>query len=100
MRVPLKRLHALPALVPIPQLNSHVIASCEDERLCGMHNDSPDIVRVSFECGNFFRSIVVEDSQMEVIGANHEPVLAGDEATSANGDIGNLEGFDECLGLV
>lgn len=100
MRVPLKCLHTFPALIPIPQLDGHIIAGGEHKWLCRVHNDGTNIVRVSFECGDFFRGIVVEDPQMEVVGANHEPVLAGDEATSANGNIGNLEGFDEGLGLV
>lgn len=100
MRVALKRLHTLPAFIPIPQFDSHIIAGGEHKRLCGVHNDGTDIIWVSFECGDFFRGIVVEDPQMEVVRANHEPVLAGNEATSANGNIGNLEGFDEGLGLV
>lgn len=100
MRVALKRLYTLPALIPIPQLDGHIITGGEDKWLCGMHNDGPDVVRVSFEGGYFLTCIVVEDAQMEVVRANHEPVLAGNEAASANGDIGDLKGLDESLGLV
>lgn len=65
-----------------------------------MHNDRPNIVRVSFEGSNFLGGIVVEYAQMKVVGANHKPVLAGDEAARANGHIGDLKGLDETLGLV
>lgn len=65
-----------------------------------MHNDRPDIVWVSFKGGDFFRGIVVEYTQMEVVGANHEPIFAGYKAASANGYICDLKGLDESLGLV
>jgi hypothetical protein len=96
----LESLHALPALIPIPQLDGHIITSSENKRLRGMHNDRTDIVGMSFKRRDLLRGVVVEDAEMEVVGTNHEPVLSGDEAASADRDVGDLEGLDEGLGLV
>lgn len=96
----LKRLHALPALIPIPQLDSHIITGGEDKRLCGMHDNRADIVRVGFERRDLLRGVVVEHTEMKVVGTDYEPILSGDKATGAHGDISNLEGLDESLGFV
>lgn len=37
---------------------------------------------------------------MEVVGSADDPVLAGDESTGADGDIGQLKGLDNLLRLV
>ena len=47
--VPLKHLGAGPALLPVPQLDEHVIAAREQEGLRGVHGHGPDVVRVRLE---------------------------------------------------
>ena len=100
MTVSLKHLHALPLPFPIPQLDGHVIAGGQHERLGGVDGDGADVVRVGFEGGDFLGGVVVVDAQLEVVGAADDPVLAGDEAAGAHGHVGELEGLDDGLRLV
>lgn len=44
VRVALKHLQALPILVPVPELDEHVVRAREDQRLCGMHSDAADVI--------------------------------------------------------
>ena len=46
VRMALKHPNTLPTLLPVPQLDGHVIAGAEDERLGRMNNDGADVVRV------------------------------------------------------
>jgi hypothetical protein len=55
---------------------------------------------MSFELGHLFRGVVVEDSNLKVVRTNNDPILSGNEAASADGDIGNLERFDDRLSPV
>ena len=100
MAMSLEYLHALPLPVPVPEFDGHVIACGQDEGVGGMDGDGADIVRVGFEGGDFFRSVVVVDAELEVVAAADEPVLAGDEAAGSDGDVGELEGFDYGLRFV
>lgn len=91
--VTLKRLNALPVLLPVPELNRHIITSGQDEWLCRVDDNGTNVVGVGLESGNLLGGVVVVDPNLEVIGANDEPVLAGDEATSSYRDIGNFKGL-------
>ena len=52
------------------------------------------------ETGDLLAGVVVVDAELEVIAATHDPILAGDEAAGADGDVGELEGLDDALRLV
>lgn len=60
-------LDVLPALVPIPCFDGHIIASREDDARRRMHGEATNVVRMRLECGDFFVCIVVEDTQLEVV---------------------------------
>lgn len=62
-----------------------------------MYDNGANVVRMSFEGGDLLGSIVIVDSNLEVIRAADDPVLAGDKSTSSNGDIGELECLDDRL---
>lgn len=49
VRMSFKNLHAFPLLVPIPELDCHIIASGQDERLGRVDDDCTDVIRVGFE---------------------------------------------------
>lgn len=100
MTVSLKRLHALPALFPIPQLDRHVITSSQHERLGRVDDDGANVVWMCLEGCDLLACVIVVDPHLEVIAAADNPVLAGDEAAGSYGDIGELEGLDDRLGLV
>lgn len=69
MRVSLKGLLALPAHLPVPQLDCHIITGRQDERLRGMHAYRPDVVGVRLEARDLLRRVVVVDSELAV--TNH-----------------------------
>lgn len=52
---------------------------------------------MGLELRDLLGGIVVEDTDLKVVRAYDNPVLAGNEATGADGDIGNLERFDDRL---
>lgn len=54
MRMTLESLLALPAHLPIPQFDGHVITGCQNERLRGMDTDRSDVVWVGLEARDFF----------------------------------------------
>ena len=69
-------LDALPALVPIPSLDRHIVTSRQDNTRRWVHRKASNIVRMRFERSNLFMGVVVEYPQLEVVGARDEPVLA------------------------
>ena len=98
--VALVHLHALPALLPVPQLDGHVVARRQDERLRRVHGDGSDVVRVRLEARHLLGRVVVDDAQLEVVRPGHEPVAPRDEAPRAHGHVGQLEGLDGRARLV
>lgn len=98
--VTLERLHAFPRLVPIPELDCHVIRGSQNKGLRWMHNDGPDVIWVCFKGGDLFRSVVVVDSQLKVVGPADDPILARNEAAGSDGDIGQFECLDGGLDVV
>ena len=98
--VALEHLDALPALLPIPELNCHVIRCGEDEGLRGVNGDGSDVVGMRLEGGDLLGGVVVVDTHLEVIGATDNPVLPRDEATGADGNVGKLECLDDLLCFV
>ena len=52
---------------------------------------------MGFKGCDFLRSIVVVDSDLEVIRTADNPIFAGDESPRSYRYIGKLEGFDNCL---
>lgn len=93
-------LDTLPALVPVPQLDGHVVGAGEDEVLGGVHGETSDVVWVRLEGCDALLGVVVVDAEVEVVAAADEPVLAGDEGDGAHGDLGDLERLYERFRLV
>lgn len=60
--VSLEDLHALPALLPIPKLDRHVITGCQHEGLCWVYYDRANVVGVRLKGGNLLARVVVVDS--------------------------------------
>ena len=46
------------------------------------------------------QSVVVVDAEGHVVGARHDPVLAGNELGGSDGKIADLEGLDQGLVLI
>jgi len=80
-------LNALPALLPIPSLDCHIIASGQDNACGGVDGETSDVVRMSLEGGYFLMGVVVEDAKLEIVRASDEPVLTRNELDASNGDL-------------
>lgn len=65
-----------------------------------MHGETSDIVGVGLKRRDFFVRVVIEDTELEVVGACDEPVLARNELATTHGDLGNLEGLYDGACLV
>ncbi len=98
--VALKDLDALPAALPIPKLDSHVIGGGKDKRLRRVNDNGSDIVGMRLERRNLFRGVVVVDTELKVVGAADNPVLARNEATGTDRKVGQFERLNRALGLV
>jgi hypothetical protein len=90
-------LNALPSLLKVPQLNSHVITSSDDQRLSWVHGHTPDVVGVSLEGGNLLAGVVVERADEVVVRPAHKPVAPSDEAHAPHWHLSHLERLDDGL---
>lgn len=57
----LKDLHTLPSLLPIPELDGHVIGGSQHKGLCGVDGNRSNVVGVRLERGDLLGSVVVVD---------------------------------------
>ena len=80
-------LNALPALLPIPSLDCHVITSGQDNTCSRVNSEASDVVRMSLEGRHFLVGVVVEDAKLEIVRASDEPVFTGDELDASDGDL-------------
>ena len=87
-------LNVLPALVPIPSLDGHVIASGKDDTRRRVNSQAANVVRVRLERRNFFVCVVVKYTQLEVVRASDEPVLARDEFDTSHRNFSDFECLD------
>ena len=71
-----KRTNAFPLLVPVPCFNGHVITAGKYYAKRWMYRKATYVVWMGFKGNNFLVSIVIEDSELEIIGTRNEPVLA------------------------
>lgn len=60
-------LNALPPLLPIPQLDRHVIRSREDQTLGRMHGKATNVIGMGLQRRDLLARIVVEDAQVEIV---------------------------------
>ena len=95
-----KRTNAFPLLVPVPCFNGHVITAGKYYAKRWMYRKAAYVVWMGFKGNNFLVSIVIEDSELEIIGTRNEPVLAGDEAYTSYRYLRDLERLDESSSLV
>lgn len=72
----------------------------QDQRLCWMHCNAPDVIRVSFVRMNLFHGVVVEDTDLHVVGTSDEPVLPGNEPSTSHRNIANLKILNQLLVFV
>lgn len=97
MVVSFKNLYTFPGLVPIPQLNCHVVGSCEDERLRRVDDNRPDVIWMRFKRCDLLGGVIVVDAELKVIGTADNPIFSGNEPASSDRDISKLKCLDNRL---
>jgi hypothetical protein len=65
-----------------------------------MNGKASDIVWMGLKCGNLFVGVVVENTQLEVVGTSHEPVLASNKFDTTNRDLRDLKSLDQSACFV
>ena len=60
-----------------------------------MNSQTSDVIWVRLERSDLLVRVVVEDAELEVVGAGNEPVLAGDEADAADRYFCDLKGLNQ-----
>lgn len=91
--VALKVLRALEVLVPVPELDGHVVGAAQNVRQGGVHLQVADVVLVRFHVSHLLHGVVVVHSESHVVRRRDEPLLASDELGAADGKIGQFEGL-------
>ena len=61
-----------------------------------MNCQASNVIGVPFERRDSFVGVVVENTDLEVVGARHEPILARYESHATNGYFCDLECLDQC----
>jgi hypothetical protein len=92
-----KDLHTFPALVPVPELDEHVIGTGQQIRQRRVHRYRADVVGVCFKHFLTFHCVVVVDADDHVVASCGHPLLARDELGATGRHICRLEGLDHCL---
>ena len=64
-----------------------------------MDGNGANVIGMRLESGDLLAGVVVVDAQLKVIAATHDPILPGNEAAGSDGNIGELEGLDDLLGV-
>lgn len=93
-------LDAFPLFFPIPSFDGHVVTSRKDDACSRMYCETPNVVGMCLECRDLFMRVVIEDTQLKVIGARDEPTLSSNESTTPNWDLCDFECFHQGASLV
>ena len=89
-----------PISIPVPQLDGHVITRRQDERQGRMNRQATNVIWMGFDLTDFLAGVVIVASQLEIITACQEPVLARDESNGSNGYLGYFKCLDERAGGI
>jgi hypothetical protein len=96
----LEDLNAFPGLLPIPQFYGHIVTSGKDKALCRVNGNGSNVIRMGLEARDLLSRVVVENSELKVIGSSDYPILSGDESSSANRHVRHLKGLDCGSGFI
>lgn len=72
----------------------------QHQRLCGMHGNAAQVIRMSLVGMNLLQCVVVENTNLHIIGSSNDPIFACHKACRTYWDIANLEIFDQLLVFV
>lgn len=72
----------------------------QHQRLCGMHGNAAQVIRVSLVRMNLLQCVVVENAYLHIIGSGYNPIFACHKTSRAYRDIADLEIFYQLLVLI
>mmetsp|Transcript_10932 Transcript_10932/g.24839 ORF Transcript_10932/g.24839 Transcript_10932/m.24839 type:complete len:201 (-) Transcript_10932:33-635(-) len=96
----LKDIAVRPILVPIPQLDGHVVRRCDDIRHARMYCYTSNIVCVRFKLVDLLKRVVVEHSNLHVIRSSDDPLLPRGKFCATYWKVTHLHLPQQCLGVV
>ena len=100
VRVSLKRLRVSESLVPVPQLDGHVVGGGEDVGEGGVNFHAADVIGVRLEVGDLLHSVKVVYAEVHVVRRSDEPLFPRDELGASDGEVAEIEGLGEGGRLV
>ena len=65
-----------------------------------MDQDPADVICMSIPLFDFFKSIVIIDAELQVVGADHDLLFATDEPRGSYWGLADFDGFDRGLLFV
>ncbi len=92
--VALEDLLAGPLVIPVPELDGHVVTARQQVRLSRVNGETADVVRVSLEHVHSLECVVVVGADLHIVRACHDPVLAWHEFGCAHRRLTHLECLD------
>mmetsp|Transcript_20282 Transcript_20282/g.32462 ORF Transcript_20282/g.32462 Transcript_20282/m.32462 type:complete len:603 (-) Transcript_20282:150-1958(-) len=98
--VPFKNDGVLPVIVPIPQLDAHVVGRTENEGQTRMHRNTANVVGVRLKLLHLLARVVVVDANVHVVGAAHQPILALDKLGGTHRHLGYLKRAHNTLRVI
>lgn len=69
----------------VPKFDLGIVGAADDERLGGVDEEGSDEVGMRLEGLHLFSGVVIEDSDLEVVGPADHPMLLGDEFDCSDG---------------
>ena len=100
MSVSLENNGIFPLIVPIPQLDGHIVTGAHDKGQRGMDSDAANVISVSLKLLDLLASVVIVDANVHIIGTAHEPVLTLNELGITHRNLRHFEGTHDRLRVV
>mmetsp|Transcript_8660 Transcript_8660/g.24429 ORF Transcript_8660/g.24429 Transcript_8660/m.24429 type:complete len:357 (-) Transcript_8660:37-1107(-) len=97
VRVALEHLRALPALLPVPQFDEHVVRAREQVRRRGVHRQAADVVGVGLKGLHLVHGVVVVHPDEHVVAPGHHPLLPRHELAGPHRQVRHLEALLQAL---
>lgn len=84
MAMPFKGGNLLPSTFPVPQFNGQIVGRGKQEGTGRMNGKRANIIRMSRELSNSFKSVVIEDPNDQIIRTTNNPILSGNKFSGAD----------------
>mmetsp|Transcript_51914 Transcript_51914/g.151198 ORF Transcript_51914/g.151198 Transcript_51914/m.151198 type:complete len:380 (+) Transcript_51914:1510-2649(+) len=100
VRVALEDVGVLPILVPVPELDGHVVGTGEEVGHARVHGDVSDVIRVGLNLVDLLKRVVVEHADEHVVRGGDDPLLPRNELRAAHRKVADLQLLHQGLRVV